>query len=153
MPSPPRGPDGRVQPHDDVKLLPDGGVIRHINPDAHVTDDENTGKRRISSNAFSCTSGDPDFGMSVDIEQLLIAARMKTDAMVPEGYGAVRLRIGDIRDIGLKVGSDPIPQNSPDGAVENPFHGQVWGVRPRFRRKLHELVNGWVKELPGIEIR
>jgi hypothetical protein len=91
--------------------------------------------------------------MSVDLEKSLIGAGLTAASQVPLGAGAVRLRVGSVRRLGLKIGSDPIPPNNPDGIPENPHHGQVWGVRGSFRRKLHGLVEDWVVEIPGVWLR
>jgi hypothetical protein len=149
-----RDGSGAVEPHDEPSLGGDDGLIRHIrNDDNHLCPDENRGGKRISSAAFSATSGDPRHGMSVDLEKSLLIAGLMADSRVPAGLGAVRLRVGAVRGLGLKVGSDPIPANNQDGLPENPHHGQVWGVRPNFRKKLHRLVEGWVVPLPGVRLR
>ena len=134
-----------TQPYDDASICNNSFLIRHINPEFHLTYDENIGTRRISSGAFSATSHDPNFGMSVDIEQLLRAAGEPENKMVPDGFGAVRLNVGDIRNINLKVGHDPTPTNS--------FHGQVWGVRNKIRSNLHKIASDWVVEIAGVRIR
>ncbi len=141
---PPRDHFGRVVPHDDCDLGEDDGVIRNI-PLSQIVYDENIQGRRISSGAFSATSGDPDNGMSVDLENLIVAAGKAPSANVPEGMGAVRLHVGPVRGVGLKVGSDPDDSN--------PFHGQVWGVKKPLRSKLHDLVVDWVVAVDGVRIR
>lgn len=144
--TPPMDTNGSVKPHDEPAILANTFIVRHINPDYHVCPDENSGGDRISSNAFSATNGDPHFGMSVDIGQLLAEAGLAESHMVPTGMGAVRLPVDGVRALSLKVGSDPIPPS-------HPYHGQVWGVKNSKRRKLHQLVAGWVVELPGIALR
>lgn len=141
---PPRDPFGRVTPYEDVELCEGDSVIRNI-PPSQIVYDENIQGRRISSGAFSATSGDPDYGMSVDLEKLIVAAGKAPSANVPEGMGAVRLHVGPVRALGLKVGSDPDDSN--------PFHGQVWGVKRPFRAKLHDLVVDWVVAVDGVRIR
>ncbi len=143
--SPPRDAAGRVVAHDDPEIEDDSSLIRHINPEFHVVPDENTGGRRIASSAFSATSGDPDFGMSVDVGQFLAERRLGENAHVPPGFGAVRLRVGPVRALALRVGSDPL--------ADNDEHGQVWGVKSTKKSKLQRIVEDWVVTLPGVAIR
>ena len=143
---PPRDATGVVMPHDDPEIGNETILVRHINPAYHVVLDENIGGRRISSNAFSCSTGDPGHGMSVDIGQLLSEAARSMAAMVPMGFGAVSLNVGQVRNLVLKVGSDPIPE-------KNPYHGQTWGVRRRARPQLHGIVIDWVVAIEGVAIR
>jgi hypothetical protein len=146
MPAKPvRDSSGVVVPHDDSNIADCGYLIRHINPEYHTCLDENFGCRRIASSAFSASKGDPDFGMSSDIGQLLDEAGRPQDAMVPSGFGAVRVQVGPMRQIPLKVGSDPEPANE--------FHGQAWGVKDRIRNKVHRLVIDWLVPLDGVRIR
>src|SRR3954449_3556872 len=42
-------------------------------------------------------------------------------------YGAVRLNVGKLRELGHLVGWDPLP--------DNPHHGAVWGINSPTRRK------------------
>lgn len=142
---PPIGPDGIVVAHDDPNILPQSMLIRRINEAQHVILDENINGRRVSSAAFSRTTGDPDNGMSVDLGQLLAEAGLQEDAKVLPGMGAVKLQVGPVRDLKLRVGSDPTPTNA--------FHGQVWDVKDTKRRQLHKLVIGWVVPIPGVAIR
>ena len=59
--------------------------------------------------------------MSVDVEALIVSA-----GFIPQNYvttpvftGSVFFTAAAIRDQGLRIGYDPIP--------ENKFHGEVWG--------------------------
>jgi hypothetical protein len=144
--TPPLDADGSVKPHDDPAILADTFIIRHINPDYHVCFDENLGSDRIGGNAFSATNRDPHYGMSVDIGQLLAEAGLPECHIVPPGMGAVRLPVGSVRALSLKLGSDPI-------VPSNQYHGQVWGVKNSKRKKLQQIVVGWVVELPGVALR
>ncbi len=57
--NPVRDGRGNVVPHDEPALGNDDGLVRIIrNDDTHLCDDENRGGKRISSAAFSATSGD-----------------------------------------------------------------------------------------------
>jgi hypothetical protein len=89
--------------------------------------------------------GDPDCGVSVDLGQLLAEAGLREDARVPQGMGAVKLQVGPVRDLNLRVGSDPLPTNG--------YHGQIWDVKDTKRTKLHKLVIGWVVPIPNVLIR
>ena len=143
--NPPRDDTGAVVPHDDPAIEGDSSLVRHINPDFHIVPDENIGGRRVSSNAFSATNGDPQYGMSVDIGQLLSELGLGEGGMVPPGMGAVRLRVNAVRGLALMVGSDPEPDNA--------AHGQVWGVKSSKRPKIHKVVEDWVIAIPGVAIR
>ena len=142
--SPPRDAEG-VIPYDDPEILFDGYVVGRINPIAHVYTDENTGERRISTGAYNRTR-EPRGGMSIDLGQELEAAGKGLDAMIEPGFGAVRIRVGDIRGLGLWVGSDPI-------IPENPYHGQVWNYYKKAPRDLHRLDKAWIVQLPGVALR
>jgi hypothetical protein len=137
--------DQGVIPHDDPAIAADSYIVRHINPLAHVYPDEATGKQRISSGAFNRTRG-PRGGMSVDIGQLLAEDGKPLGTMVPPGMGAVKLRTGAVRDLGLWVGSDPV-------VPANPYHGQVWKFSNRTPRDLQRAVEDWVVPLPGVVLR
>ncbi len=120
----PRDLHGKIKPHDHVEISDDSFVIRHIVPhDLHT--DGVTGVTRVSSGAYSESS---DGGMSVDIEQWMIG-----DGLHPLHYltdpseGATRLRVGDLRNLGMQVGWDP------DGGHQH--HGAVWGIGNSSRRK------------------
>jgi hypothetical protein len=65
--------------------------------------------------------------------------------MVPAGMGAVRLCVGEVRKLQLRVGSDPKPKN--------PAHGQAWGVKSTKKQKLHAIVDDWVVPLPNVALR
>jgi hypothetical protein len=132
-------------PHDDLAILPESVLVRHINPKYHVVPDENTNGRRITSAAFAATNGDPHYGMSVDVNQLLSEQQLPAAHKVPSGMGAVSLVVADLREKRLQVGSDPVPANE--------FHGQVWGVKKTLRNVVQKLVKDWVVPLDGVAIR
>jgi hypothetical protein len=147
--NPPRTADGSVIPHDEPLLNDSNNLIRKINIRSHIVTDENTGGRRISSAAFSATSDDPHFGMSVDLGQSVIASGKQEADVVPVGFGAVRLKTGNVRELGLQVGSDPETETTPP----NPHHGQIWGVKNKYRKKLHSIVDDWVVPISGVNLR
>lgn len=109
-----------VAPYDEPELAGDDIVIRRINPIEHVVDDDNRKCRRISSKAYK-PSSEPNGGMSVDVELLMIAAEIDARSYVTTSQftGAVALVASAIRDLDLRVGYDPLPSN--------PYHGEVWG--------------------------
>jgi hypothetical protein len=82
--------------------------------------------------------------MSVDIEPLMIAAGLAPLHYVPAGQGAVKLKVGDLRDLGFRVGSDP---DIPGG---NPQHGLVWGIGNGSKRRKRILkIAITVRKVPG----
>ena len=135
--SPLRDQHGKILPHDHSEILDNHHVIRHTVPQDLCDDGDG---KRLNSGAFSESTGG---GMSVDIEEW-----MRADGLDPLHYvtdpthGAVRLRVGDLRKLGLKVGWDP------DDAHRH--HGAVWGIgnRPRRRRRVLEIATT-LKKLDG----
>ncbi len=126
MPTPPpRDEFGRVIPHDHPDIPDDYHVIRHTTPhDLHREEG------RLTSGAFSESR---DGGMSVDIEEWMLVANLDILHYVGNpDHGAVRLNVGSLRALGLKVGWDP------DTGHEH--HGAVWGIRGgSSRRKIYSL--------------
>src|SRR5260221_10297377 len=100
MAAPPRDAMGRTSPHNDPDIGGEDFVIRHTTPNDLCT--EANGRCRLSSGAFSES---PEGGMSVDIEPRMIAACLAPLHYVPVGHGAVKLKVGDLRDLGFQVGS------------------------------------------------
>jgi hypothetical protein len=128
MPSePPRGQHGKIQPHDHEEILDRHWVIRHIvETDLHS---ESSGLIRVGSGAYSESS---DGGMSVDIEDWMIADGLSSLYYLGNpDHGAVRLSVGALRRLGLKVGWDP------DGGHRH--HGGVWDIRSSHRRKIAKM--------------
>jgi hypothetical protein len=129
MPAPPPlDADGGVLPHDHAEIPADFHVIRYISPrDLHPESDAIT---RIGSGAYSeSTEG----GMSVVIEEWVVAAGLDPLKYAKDPtYGARRIRVGDLRALGLKVGWDPLP--------ENQHHGAVWGIGngSKMKRKVRD---------------
>lgn len=138
MAHPPRDASGNVIPHDDLGIQNDDGLIRHINPDHHVVFDKNAGCNKLSSGAFS-ESSNPPGGMSVNLERSMKAAGLNSLDMLPNSdFGAVRLIAGDMRELGHRVGSDPLP--------DNPYHGAVWDIKGRKARKRIMERAEWLKK-------
>lgn len=117
-----------VAPYDEPAIDAGDLIIRRINPLYHVVFDDNRQCQRISSKAYSPSSG-PDAGMSVDIEQLIIAAGHQPQQYVvdPVFTGAVVFSASAIRSLGLWIGYEPVHGN--------PHHGEVWGATPSRHNK------------------
>lgn len=130
-------------PHDDETILPNDLIIRRINPDQHMVMVQNEGRRRLSSKAFSPSSGEHG-GMSVDAEKLIRERGQDPHVFVttPVFTCSVWFTARTIRELGLMIGYEPIP--------ENYAHAEVWGgTRPnRFtgsqQRSLREQAQWYV---------
>lgn len=127
---PPKDNDGNVQPHDDYQTLPnDAWVVRKVQRRWIVSSDNGP---RLSKGCFSGTSKDRDpyEGMSVEMLDRLLADELSArDRLDPDHVGAVALRVGDLRALGLKVGPDP-------GKAGDPYHANVWGVTKKIRKAI-----------------
>lgn len=143
MAGPPRDEEGRVKPHDDKQSIPDDAyVIRYISRRWLLASE--SGGRQLSSGAFSASSEEVDHyqGMSTDLMQPML-----DDGLGPTGRkndhqaeAVVRLRVGALRSLGLRVGRDP-------GTTNDPYHVNVWDVEKRHRRKIKRIAE-WVDK-PG----
>jgi hypothetical protein len=110
MGDPPRDTTGAVLPHDDPDIADADGLLRYIDPDNHLVWDDNLGRYRVSSAAFS-ESSTPNGGMSVDLERSMVAAGLTHEARLPNHrWGVARLLAGNMRRLGLQVGSDRYPR-------------------------------------------
>lgn len=109
-----------VAPYDEPAIGAGDLIIRRINPQYYVIFDNNRNCHRISSKAYSPSSG-PDAGMSIDIEKLIVAAGHQPQQYVvdPVFTGAVVFPASAIRSLGLWIGYEPVHGN--------PYHGEVWG--------------------------
>lgn len=145
MGEPPCDQDGVVTPHDDYDLIPDDALLVRYVQKMHLARQDD-GRQRLSSGAFSATSKDRDRyrGMSVDIYSLLlrdgknIAARMP-----PEHEGAILLWAGCLRQLGLKIGPDPM-----DAA--DPYHACVWGVSRGLAKRIRKsCCDRWLIQPPN----
>jgi hypothetical protein len=125
MPADPlRDQQGKISPHDHDEISDDSFVIRHIVPPHDLHPDHAAGLVRVSSGAYSESS---DGGMSVDIESWMIADGLDSLHYVAGAEGATRLRVGDLRRLGMQVGWDP------DSGHRH--HGCVWGIKGSSARK------------------
>lgn len=141
-----------IIPYDESAINAADQIIRRINPQYHVVPDENRQCMRISSKAYSPSSGQNE-GMSIDVERLIIAAGMLPRQYVidPVFTGAVSFSASQVRSLGLWVGLEPIS--------ENPFHGQVWSAAFERHNKFTKtqkdglaVAAAWYVALPGVEL-
>jgi hypothetical protein len=123
---PERDKQGAIVPHDHPDICDDDFVLRHIVPPYDLHPDIEKGIVRVSSGAYSESS---DGGMSVDILRWMAEDGLhETFYLADETVGATKIRVGDLRAMGLKVGWDP------DGG--HLHHGAVWGIKQTHRRKI-----------------
>ncbi len=146
-----------VDPYDEPAIGAFDVIVRRINPDQHVIWDANRKVRRVSSKAYTKSSGLAE-GMSVDIEALIAAAGIDPKVFVttPVYTGSVAFSAQSIRNLNLWIGYDPVRDNPYQD--DNPYHGQVWPTEPK--RQFSEsqksgLANAatWYVEIPGVEIK
>jgi hypothetical protein len=118
---PPKDKNGFATPHDHHEILDHHRLIRGISHE-HVYRDANGRPVRLSSAAFDLSSAevDPYKGLSVDLEELMLAAGLDPaeQAATRNFAGSVALKVSSFRSRNFLVGYDPLP--------ENPFHGGVW---------------------------
>lgn len=138
---PPRDANGAVIPHDHAEILPGHRVIRRI-PENWI--DRKGPKPRISSQAYKPSSG-PNGGMSIDLEQSIIDAGLVPGEFVtnPRWVGAVIFNVGDLRNLGFRVGYDPLD--------ENPHHGEVWGNFSRANQRSLSQICAWLIQIEGVD--
>jgi len=137
-----------TEPYDEERIGSTDTIIRRINPIQHVVWDNNRECHRISTKAFSPSSGERG-GMSVDIESLILESDddPKKYVTTPTFTGSVTFFANDARKLDLVIGYDPI--------FENPYHGEVWGsARPnRFsnpQKKGLMAASTWYVELKDV---
>lgn len=130
MPAPPfRDPAGTIVPHDHPEILDDDYVLRHIVPPQDLHPDLAKNVVRVSSGAYSESS---DGGMSVDILRWMADGSLDECHYLPdETAGATKIRVGDLRAMGLQVGWDP------DSGHQH--HGAVWGIKQSHRKKIARI--------------
>lgn len=121
-PDPERDADGNVLPHDDPVMIPDEWtLLRHVHR-LQWAPDERTGSYRPHSNAFAFSSTG-SHSMSVDLEQPMLDEGLSpTHYALMAGKGVVRVAAAKARELQLRVGPEPIP--------ENPHHGGIWAPNP-----------------------
>ena len=144
------------EPYNDTNIKAGDIIIRRINPKQHKVFDHNRNCYRISTKAYSPSSG-PNGGMSVDIEALIVRAGKDPKKFVttPVYTGSVAFSAGQVRGLDLLIGHTPKP--------DNPYHGDVWAnkssgrfsdsqKRPFSGSQKRSLLNAakWYVELPGV---
>lgn len=123
---PQRDEHGAIVPHDHPDIHDNDFVLRHIVPPHDLHADIEKQVVRISSGAYSESS---EGGMSVDIIRWMDEDGLHdVYYLADETIGATKIRVGDLRAMGLKVGWDP------DGGHSH--HGAVWGLKQTHRRKI-----------------
>jgi hypothetical protein len=132
MPTTPplRDQNGKILPHDHPEIGDADYVIRHIVPPNDLHTDPDTRRTRVSSGAYSESS---DGGMSVDIQPWMHQEGIDDFHYLPdETQGATKIRVGELRKLGLKVGWDP--------DAGHKHHGAVWGItNTSIRKKVARL--------------
>ena len=138
-----------VAPYDEQQIDNDDTIIRRISAE-YIVPDANTGGERLSSKAFSASSGE-NGGMSVDLLPLMIEAGEDAEEFVttPVFTGSVQFPAGAARKAGLWVGYEPLPDNA--------YHGEVWRspAGGRFtggQTKALMNASNWFVEIPSVEI-
>jgi hypothetical protein len=126
MPAPPtRDQHGKIVPHDHSEILDDDYVLRHIVPPHDLHPDQAKQVVRVSSAAYSESS---DGGMSVDILRWMAGDQLdECYYLEDQAIGATKIRVGDLRALGLQVGWDP-----DTGHIH---HGAVWGIKDQKQRR------------------
>ncbi len=147
---PPRDENGAIKPHNHNEIVPEGLLIRRIDPAQHLVHDENRNCTRISTKAFQ-PSSELNGGMSVDLNQLMQAASIDAAKFVttPKHVGSVSFTAGAARSEKLLVGYDPLEDNR--------YHGEVWGdTKPNKFSKAQSkaLISActWFVKIPNVEI-
>ena len=128
----------------------DDKIIRRISRKRHVIWDEDRECWRISSMAYSTSSGQ-NGGMSVDIESLIVKDGINPEDFVTNNQypASVSFTAEQIRALGLLLGSDPTP--------DNPYHGQVWKgssagrFTPSQARRLSQAA-AWYLPMPDVSL-
>jgi hypothetical protein len=134
---------GRVKPYDDDGISGKVYLVRYIHRRWLVPD--GAGGRRLSKGAFSPSSKerDPYRGMSTEILDLILRDGLSPTERKPHGHEAVvKLKVEDLRSVGLMVGHDPIDD-------VNPYHASVWGVTGALQKGLVQMCEWLEKPLDG----
>ena len=137
MPAPKRDSDGKVTPHDDLGISDDDFVLRYV--DSHHLHPDGQGGRSLSSALFSPSSKGRDKyqSMSTDILQPMLDDGLPgTGRKRANHVGVVKIKVGDLRALGFKVGYDP-------GEDNDQYHVGVWGLKKGDRPSIYEIFQ-WV---------
>ena len=110
-------------PFDDHNVKDEHRLVRRINPKYHLKADKKRGGGYLKPNstAFKASSG-PNEGMSVYWMECLLEKGHdpKTFGETTALTGAMVLKVGDVRELGLAVGHTP--------EEENECHVDVWNI-------------------------
>lgn len=136
--------NGETVPHDHVEIAHGDCLIRRIS-EQQLVFDQRIGSRRVSSLAFSASSGSAG-GLSVDIKKLIEedGHDARTYVTTPRWIGSVQLTAGQLRDAGLRVGFDPLP--------DNPYHGQAWGSITKSAKDRILRTCQWFVQIPDVTL-
>lgn len=142
---PPRDEFQNVLPHDHQGIAATDGVIRRISPHHVVLDPKKVGGSKISTMAFE-PSSEVNGGVSIDLQQQIEEANLVATDYVsePPWLGSIRFTAGALRNEGLQVGYDPVP--------ENQHHGQIWGSFTRGQKKQLLKLATWFVEMDGVSL-
>ena len=138
MACPNRDAAGHTIPYDDPEIESGDYLIRYAQPHDFAPCSNN--ERRLSKGLFSPSSKnrDPYQSMSADLLRLMLADGLSANGRMRECHiGVVKLKVGLLRELGLKVGRDPMP--------DNPYHVGVWGIKNTLRKKLLGIFE-WVEK-------
>ena len=138
MGEPPRLRDsaGRMIPRDDPDTSNEAYLVRYIH--RLWLPPSNAGGRRLSKAAFSPSSEarDPYRGMSTELLHLMLNDGLSPlDRKPADHEGSVKLKVGDLRGLGLRVAYDPIEGN--------PYHASVWGVTRASQKQMLRMCE-WI---------
>lgn len=142
---PPLDENDSVKPHNHPEIHDSDSVIRRISEQQHIVDDPKVPQgRRVSTKAFNSSSG-INGGMSIDLKTRIEVDGLDVKAHVtsPEWIGSVVVGVQLLRNLGLKVGYDPLPSNA--------YHGEVWGSltsKPIKKQILSSAV--WFVKVPNV---
>jgi hypothetical protein len=77
--------------------------------------------------------------MSAEILELIVRDGHSPTERKPQDHEAVvKLKVEDLRNLGLWVGHDPI-------ADVNPYHASVWGITRALQKRLLQLCE-WIEK-------
>ncbi|MCW5684268.1 MAG: hypothetical protein KIT85_07710 [Pseudolabrys sp.] len=144
---PPRDGKGNVTPHDAPDIQPDDGIIRRVSNNQLITDAK--GRRRLSSIAFQASSSGEHPGLSIDLERQIVEDGLDARKFVttPRWIGSVRLVAKEVRALGFQIGSDPIIGHP--SLPDNPYHGEVWGIKSKSDQKALQDLSQWFVAIPN----
>lgn len=135
MPNPPRDSDGLVIPHDDRQSISDDDeLVRYLDSKQEQVVRNNDGSYRASSSGFSPSSRSFDKyeGMSVDMLKKLKEDGVTLESRMTGNQDcAAVVNAGQLRNLGFKIGSDPLDTN-------DQYHAEVWGVENKHRKKIRK---------------